>query len=90
MVNEMMALHENGTQELVSLSLGQSFVGCCWVLTMKYLPDGTTKHYMERLVDKGYSQTYGVDYAENFSLVAKIEFVHILTSLAVLSGLDFS
>ena len=56
-------LHDNGTWELVSLLLRQSLVGCCWVLTVKYLPNGTVKCYKAHLVAKGYSQTYGVDSA---------------------------
>ena len=49
MVDEMSALHENGTWELVSLPPDQSIVGC-WVFTMKYLSDGTIGRYKARLV----------------------------------------
>ena len=35
------------------------------------------------MVAKGYNQTYGVDYEETFTLVAKMNTVRILLSLAV-------
>ena len=45
---------------------------------MKYNPDGSVERYNARLVAKGYTQTYGVDYVEMFSPVAKIDSVWIL------------
>ena len=59
---------------------------------MKYLPDGIVERYKTHHVAKEYTQTYGVDYAEAFSPVAKIGSVCILISLAalVLGGLYFS
>ena len=53
---------------------------------MKYLSDGTVERYKASLVAKGLTQTYGVDYAETFSPVAKIEYVRILISLVVVLG----
>ena len=55
MVDEMMALHENGTWELVSLSPGKSLVGCPWLFTVKYFPDGTVESYKACLIAKGYT-----------------------------------
>ena len=52
-------------------------VGCRWVYTLKYHPDGYVDQYKPKLVVKGYTQTYG------FSPVASLNSIRILFSIAV-------
>ena len=50
---------------------------------MKYRPDGSVDRYKAMLVAKGYTQTYGVDYFENFSPVTRLNSIRILFSVVV-------
>jgi hypothetical protein len=79
---EIKDLHQNGTWELVPLLPAKKIAGCKWVYTVKFNPNGLVERLKARLVAKGYIQTYGFDFDETFSLVAKISSVCFLISLA--------
>ncbi|RVW76736.1 Retrovirus-related Pol polyprotein from transposon RE2 [Vitis vinifera] len=81
MVDEMAALHSNGTWDLVVLPSGKSTVGCRWVYAVKVGPDGQVDRLKARLVAKGYTQVYGSDYGDTFSLLPRL-----LLSVASLHG----
>ena len=66
----MFVLSENATWSLVTRSPRKTIVGCRWVYTVKYLPDGSIARLKARLVAKGYTQTYSVDHAKTFSPIA--------------------
>jgi hypothetical protein len=83
MLEEMRALEKNRTWELMDLPQGKQPVGCKWVFTIKHTPEGKVERYKVRLVAKGYTQTYGIDYDETFAPVAKMNSVRTLISCAV-------
>lgn len=62
----MEALDKNETCEKFRLPPRKKSDGCIWVFTIKHKVDGSIERYKETLVDKGYTQTYGVDYLDNF------------------------
>jgi len=51
---------------------------------MKYKSDGSLDRYKARLVGKGYTQVYGVDYLDTFALVAKLNTIRVLLSLLLI------
>eukprot|EP00253_Pinus_taeda_P004869 PITA_04869 len=82
MNEEYRSLLANDIWDLVPLPKGQKFVRCNWVYRTKFGPDGKFDKYKARLVAKGFSQVEGIDYTETFSLVTKMNSIHLVLSLA--------
>ena len=83
MDKEMKALTCRKTWELVSAPIDAVVVCCHWVFTLKYRPDGSLDRYKARLMAKGHTQRYGIDYFVMFSPVARMKSIRILLSIAV-------
>jgi hypothetical protein len=86
MDEEMTALDANTTWELVVLPEDKKAIGCKWVCKVKHNADGSMSIYKARLVAKGYAQTYGIDYEETYSLIAKMTIVRVIIVMATTKG----
>ena len=63
-------------------------VGCKWIYKIKTRSDGSIKRYKACLVAKGFTQEYGIDYEETFTLVARISSVRTLLAVVAASKWD--
>jgi len=72
MVEEMAAIHSNGTWDLVPLPPGKQTVGLSLGVYSENWTDGHIDRLKSCLVAKGYAQIFGLDYGVTFYLVAKI------------------
>ena len=82
MDDEMTALTENETYELVTPPEGRQIVGGRWVFAVKTGPNGQETH-KARYVAKGYSQIADIDYQETFAPTARMSSVRMLLQKAV-------
>ena len=87
MKNEMQALEENDTFELVSLPEGKQMVGSKWVYAIKTDKNGD-EHYKARFVAKGFSQIEGIDYQETFSPTARMTSIRAIAQIAVQNDME--
>ena len=80
---EYAAFIQRETWTLVPRPIDANVVSCKWVYSLKYNPDGSIARYKARLVARGFSQAYGLDYHETFSPVARLSSIRVLFSIAL-------
>jgi hypothetical protein len=78
----------NDVWQLVDTPKGVNIVSCKWVFKVKRLPNGQIDGYKARLVARGFSQQYGIDYDETFAPVVRMESLRILLAIAAAEDLE--
>jgi hypothetical protein len=86
MDEEMVPLDANVIWELVALPKDKKAIGCKWVYKVKHNVNGSMSRYKAILVAKGYAQTYGIDYEETYSPVAKMTTIRAIIAMAAAKG----
>ena len=82
MKEELDALSKNHTWDLVTFPPGKSVFGCKWIQKIKTHSDGSIECYKTRLVVKGFTQEYRIDYKDTSTPVARISFIRALLAIA--------
>jgi hypothetical protein len=86
-VQEIEALVQNGTFELVELPPGRRTIGSRWVFKVKRNADGSIERYKARLVAQGFGQRPGFDYQDTFAATPKWASLRAILALAAIENL---
>ena len=79
---EMASHARNGTWVLVEMPQHRRPVGCKWVFKTKYRADGTVDKKKGRLVAKGFTQQYGIDFLNTWSPAVRAKTLRLVIILA--------
>ncbi len=82
------SLMTNNTWTLVPLPVGRKPVSYKWVFKIKQGANGEVERYKARLVARGFTQTYGVDYNKTFAPMAKFTSIRCILALAALEDME--
>ena len=81
MNDELRSMDQNKVWELVELPERYKTVGCKWVFKTKRDSKGNIERHKAKLVAKGFTQKWGIDFKETFSPISKKDSLRIIMAL---------
>ncbi len=88
MQEEYDSLVVNNTWSLVQLPKGRKPISCKWMFQIKHGVDGGVERYKARLVARGFTQTFGMDYNETFAPVVKFVSIRYILALVTIEDME--
>jgi hypothetical protein len=85
---EISALELNGTWKETVPPKGSNIVTSKWVFTVKTGVDGTIERFKARLVARGFTQEYGVDYEETFAPTVRMDTLRLFLATVAMEDLE--
>ena len=85
---EIQSLIANGTWEEFILPKGANLVSTKWVFDVKKSVTGETERFKARLVARGFSQQYGVDYIETFAPTVRMDTLRMFLAMVAKEDLN--
>ncbi|GJZ83224.1 retrotransposon protein, putative, ty1-copia subclass [Tanacetum coccineum] len=79
---EMQSMKDNQVCHLVNLPPNAKTVGSKWFFKKKTDMEGNVHTFKARLIAKGYTKTYRIDYEETFSPVADVRAIRVFIAIA--------
>lgn len=73
----MRALNKNLTWDIVELPREKKASSWKWVFAIKNEANGDSERYKAKLVEKGFTQIYGIGYQETSASMAKINYIRV-------------
>lgn len=85
---ELSALTTNNTWEEVVPPRDANLVTSKWVFTAKYNTDGSLQKLKARLVARGFSQKYGVDFEDTFAPTVRFDTLRLFFAIVAMYDLE--
>ena len=86
---EKTALQANRTWEEIMPPYRANVITSRWVFNVKYIENGGINKFKARLMARGFSQRYGIDYQDTFAPTIRIDLLRVLLALVALENLEY-